>query len=155
MEEKFLAGDTITTLVVRNIPPRFTLEHLLCQWPREIDFLYLPNSFESTRNLSFAFVNFTSAAAAEAFREQWHKKRLPGPRSRKALDIGAAEVLQLTASKRLLLAASILRSGFRRAGLRFLIKCSNISPEPIPFILEQKSGGVLAVYPGLVTETAF
>lgn len=96
MEEKFLAGETITTLVVRNIPPRFTLEHLLCQWPVEIDFLYLPNSFESAGNLSFAFVNFTSAAAAEAFREQWHKKRLPGPRSRKALDIGAAEVQGLT-----------------------------------------------------------
>lgn len=84
-----------TTLMVRNIPPKCTQESLLQVWPPDgsYDMLYLPFSFESRRNCSYAFVNFVTHAAATHFKEQWHKKYLGiAHGAKKALDIGFAVV---------------------------------------------------------------
>ena len=52
---------------------------LLRHWPNRCtyDFLYLPGSAEGEQNLGYAFINFVSAAHAEAFKDAWQKKRLP------------------------------------------------------------------------------
>lgn len=89
-----MSWDAVRTLMVRNIPVRYTQEMLLKEWPNECtyDFLYLPICIDSKRNASFAFVNFVSTAAALAFHARWHKHRLAYFRSRKPLDISAADV---------------------------------------------------------------
>merc|ERR1712059_101446 len=68
-----------TTLMIRNVPVLYTREMLLEEWPNQgtFDFLYLPFSCSTQRNLSYGFVNFTSEAAARAFVGKWQKKRLP------------------------------------------------------------------------------
>jgi hypothetical protein len=73
------SGDkAITTLVVSNIPPRYTTEMLLEEWPNEgtYDMLYLPGNNAQTRNAGFAFVNFTSEAAAQQFSIYWKNRYL-------------------------------------------------------------------------------
>jgi len=83
-----------TTLMIRNVPVLYTREMLLEEWPNQgtYDFLYLPFSCSTQRNLSYGFVNFTSEAAARAFVGKWQKKRLPRFTSRKPLNISFAEV---------------------------------------------------------------
>jgi len=83
-----------TTLMIRNVPVLYKKELLLGEWPNggTYDYLYLPYHCSTQRNLSYAFVNFTSEAAAIAFVEKWQKKRLAHYTSRKPLNISFAEV---------------------------------------------------------------
>eukprot|EP00403_Amphidinium_massartii_P014975 CAMPEP_0178421802 /NCGR_PEP_ID=MMETSP0689_2-20121128/26837_1 /TAXON_ID=160604 /ORGANISM="Amphidinium massartii, Strain CS-259" /LENGTH=638 /DNA_ID=CAMNT_0020043329 /DNA_START=54 /DNA_END=1970 /DNA_ORIENTATION=+ len=82
------------TLMVRNIPMRYTQDMLLVEWPPQgsFDFLYLPICIDKKRNASFAFVNFVSLEAAQAFYKRWHKQRLEHYSARKPLDISPADV---------------------------------------------------------------
>lgn len=88
------ARSSQTTLMIRNVPVLYTREMLLQEWPNDAtyDFLYLPYSCSMQRNLSYAFVNFTSEAAATAFMQQWQKKRLAHYTSRKPLNVSYADV---------------------------------------------------------------
>jgi len=87
-----------TTLMIRNVPVLYTQEMLAEEWPNDgsYNFMYLPRlSSDNTRgqrNLSYAFLNFVSAAHAMAFREAWQKKRLQHFAARKPLNISYAEV---------------------------------------------------------------
>jgi len=63
----------VTTLMVRNVPTTFTQKQLLTLLLSDmaegtIDFFYLPTDISSKRNLGYAFVNFSSASAAEQFK---------------------------------------------------------------------------------------
>lgn len=89
-----LNGQGVTTLMVRNIPVGYTREKLLREWPCDstYDFFYLPCNFDSARHMTFAFINFTNPAFAEAFLVRWHRQKLPGSTAKKALDITAADV---------------------------------------------------------------
>jgi len=67
------------TLVVRNIPESYTQEGLLLEWPSKsnsYNLLYMPRSSSNDRGASHAFINFTAAAAALAFKNKWHGKLL-------------------------------------------------------------------------------
>lgn len=88
------AQSSKTTLMIRNVPVLYTREMLLFEWENNgsYDFLYLPYSCSMQRNLSYAFVNFTSESAALAFIQRWQKKRLPHYTARKPLNISFAEV---------------------------------------------------------------
>mmetsp|Transcript_110597 Transcript_110597/g.308077 ORF Transcript_110597/g.308077 Transcript_110597/m.308077 type:complete len:350 (-) Transcript_110597:220-1269(-) len=79
----------VETLLVRNVPARFTQDELLKEWPPDgtFDFLYRPCSGEGTTVLGHAFVNFTSSAAAEAFQLKWHGKFFRQHGKGKALDV--------------------------------------------------------------------
>jgi len=83
----------VTTLVIRNIPARYTKVMLLQEWLVDgtFDFIYLPFSFKQKKTAGFVFLNFTSSAAASAFQSQWHGRPLCAEVSSK-LSIGAAEV---------------------------------------------------------------
>jgi len=83
-----------TTLIVRNIPARYTKEMLLREWPVDgtFDFLYLPFCFRRVRSAGFLFINFTSSTAASAFHSQWHGQSLRHQVSPAKLCIVAAEV---------------------------------------------------------------
>jgi hypothetical protein len=83
-----------TTLMIRNVPVLYTRDMLATEWCNEgtYDFLYLPYCCSSQRNLSYAFLNFTSEAAALIFVKKWHKQRLAHFSSRKPLNISFADV---------------------------------------------------------------
>lgn len=94
-----------TTLMVRNIPIKYTQETLAKEWQQHQfawDFLYLPRGSAGENNLSYAFVNFISEAHAEAFKRKWDRTRLSRYSARKALNISAAEVQGLSANLELL-----------------------------------------------------
>eukprot|EP00441_Pelagodinium_beii_P017714 CAMPEP_0197672612 /NCGR_PEP_ID=MMETSP1338-20131121/79302_1 /TAXON_ID=43686 ORGANISM="Pelagodinium beii, Strain RCC1491" /NCGR_SAMPLE_ID=MMETSP1338 /ASSEMBLY_ACC=CAM_ASM_000754 /LENGTH=300 /DNA_ID=CAMNT_0043252741 /DNA_START=203 /DNA_END=1102 /DNA_ORIENTATION=- len=84
-----------TTLMVRNIPVRYTQEMLLKEWPNDdasYNFLYLPICIKRKCNASYCFINFVSHQAAVSFAANWHHKRLACFSSRKPLDISLAEL---------------------------------------------------------------
>lgn len=84
-----LGNSGATTLMVRNIPVRYTQEMLLKEWPNggNYDFLYLPICIKKKCNTSFAFINFISPEAAREFADRWHHERLLFFSAMKPLDI--------------------------------------------------------------------
>jgi hypothetical protein len=68
----------MTIMMVRNVPHRYTLEMLLEEWPNkgQYDVLHLPCNAQQNRNAGYAFINFTSEAAAIDFSDSWKAKRL-------------------------------------------------------------------------------
>lgn len=76
----------VSTLVLHNVPARFTARELLDtfrQWPggrfNDIDFFYLPYRSKQRRYSRYAFINFRSVEAANAFRDRLHGQILmPG-----------------------------------------------------------------------------
>lgn len=83
-----------TTLMVRNIPIRYTQEMLLKEWPNngEYDLLYLPIHIKKRCNNSFCFINFLTPQAAQDFAAKWQNRKLQAYSSRKPLDISLAVV---------------------------------------------------------------
>lgn len=68
------------TLMLRNIPNRYTPAELradLAAYRSFIDFFYLPTDFRNSCNLGFAFLNFTSGAAAGRFQDQFEGCKMP------------------------------------------------------------------------------
>ncbi|KAF4730843.1 hypothetical protein FOZ62_030014 [Perkinsus olseni] len=96
-------NDPRTTLMIRNIPTKFTQSTLLevinthgfsCTY----DFFYLPIDFRSEKNLGYAFVNFNTPQLAQAFKRDFHHKKLKSLTSRKVLEITYARLQGLQAN---------------------------------------------------------
>lgn len=85
-------GDT--TLVVRNIPARYTQEKLLMEWIPDgsFDLLHLPFNFREKKMASHVFLNFVSHEMAVRFQEQWHGKFLSVHGRTRALDICSSTI---------------------------------------------------------------
>jgi len=69
----------LTTLTVHNLPPKCRQEELFRIWPPElngIDYLHLPYSIKQRRTTGYAFVNFRSWHAAQAFFEKWQSSHV-------------------------------------------------------------------------------
>jgi len=82
-----------TTLVIRNIPARFTQQEILKRvWVPDgtFDLLFLPHSFKLGHSVGYCFINFTSSAHAQAFHHRWHGQMLLGGSKAKPLDVHAA-----------------------------------------------------------------
>jgi len=133
----------ITTLVVRNIPARYTKEELLQEWPPDggFDFLYLPFNQKQKRTAGYCFVNFTSSEAAVAFYCQWHGKWLhTSKRATKKLSVAAAEVQGLEANLQHLVHCGIQRI----KNTKYLPSVFNGDRE-MPFNEETSAGILLAL----------
>jgi len=83
----------VTTLVVRNLPARFSPQKLLEVWPPDgtYNLLYVPYNMVNRSRLGFAFINMTSHEAAAEFMARWHGQKLVNERGVKRLDIIVAE----------------------------------------------------------------
>lgn len=84
-----------TTVMLKNIPNRYTVEELLAEILAEgfedtFDFLYLPIDFCSKRNRGYAFVNFKEPAIAEEFMRSFHEIRLTRYPTQKILQVAPA-----------------------------------------------------------------
>jgi len=93
LEEQWPAGST--TIMLRNIPNRYTAEELLAEvishgFKGTFDFVYLPIDFNTKRNRGYAFFNFHTAAMALRFLQVFHNQQLSRYISRKILEVSAA-----------------------------------------------------------------
>jgi len=84
----------VTTIVVRNVPARFSREQLLQFWPPDgtYDLIYLPYSMQKQRRSGLVFINMTSHEEALGFTAKWHGRKIANIVGAKPLHIGVAEV---------------------------------------------------------------
>jgi RNA recognition motif-containing protein len=75
-----LPTETVTVMV-RHVPNKYNQKTLMCEieesgFQGQFDFFYLPMNMKTNKSRGFAFINFKSAAAAQAFYEAFHDKAL-------------------------------------------------------------------------------
>ncbi|CAE8608749.1 unnamed protein product, partial [Polarella glacialis] len=89
-----------TTVMLRNIPNKYTREMLIKQlqvdFTGEFDFMYLPIDFKNKCNVGYGFINFQKQDSCERFVGQFHgvdvRKCLPGLNSKKVVEVTPARV---------------------------------------------------------------
>ncbi|CAE7894881.1 ML3, partial [Symbiodinium microadriaticum] len=91
-EAMALFTDDKTTVMVRNVPNRYSCEEFLCEVISEgfegrFNFFYLPIDFNTKRNRGYCFLNFLSAASAREFAKVFHGQKLKRYDTRKILEI--------------------------------------------------------------------
>jgi len=91
---------TATTVMLRNIPNRYTREKLVERldqgFKKDYDFVYLPTDFNSECNVGYAFINFRAPATCQRFMQEFNgvktKDCLPGFGSSKVCEVTYARV---------------------------------------------------------------
>lgn len=87
-----------TSIMLRNIPNKYTAEKLLEQFEfegfttQEIDFFYLPIDFRNKCNVGYAFVNFADHIRAMDFMSIFENYRLPATNSSKICTVCWARI---------------------------------------------------------------
>jgi RNA recognition motif 2 len=90
--------DTRTSLMVRNIPNKYTQQMLLSEFegnghgPGVIDFFYLPIDFKNRCNRGYAFINFVDHKDILAFHRRYYGKHWRTFNSDKICDITYARI---------------------------------------------------------------
>lgn len=108
-------GPNMTTVMIRNLPNRTTLEDLIAAFTErnhidEINYIYLVMDFHSGFNKGFCFVNFEGPVARERFVDEFHHMEFPGNRKNdKILEVCAAATQGFEAN-----VLSFLKKGARR-----------------------------------------
>jgi len=104
-----------TTLMVRNIPTRFTSVSFLrildeCGFRSTFDFFYLPMDFRTGKNMGYAFLNFLDYQYTCAFANLFHGRRLRMTTSTKVIEISASRRQGLVENVALFKASDLLGS---------------------------------------------
>jgi len=99
-EASGLVPEGCTTLMLRNIPNKYTMDmlvehlHKSSGYKGELDFLYLPIDFKNKCNVGYAFLNFRSESASSQFAEEYHLgnswEKLSGFHSKKVCEVSPA-----------------------------------------------------------------
>ena len=88
--------DTRTTVMVRNIPNKYTKQMLLDEvnvnHDRTYDFFYLPIDFKNRCNVGYAFINFVNPEHIVRFSEDFQGHRWKNFNSGKVCDITYARI---------------------------------------------------------------
>ena len=84
-----------TTVMVRNIPTRFTSVSFLrvldeCGFAGTYSFVYLPMDFRTGKNMGYSFVNFIQPSVAQMFASIFHGTRLGLTTSTKVLHVSTS-----------------------------------------------------------------
>jgi len=101
-------NEPYTTVMLRNIPNKYTREMLIKQlsldFNGEFDFMYLPIDFKNKCNVGYGFLNFRSQESCERFIGCFHgvdvRKCLPGLNSKKIVEVTPARVQGLSENVR-------------------------------------------------------
>uniref|UniRef100_A0A7S4SWG0 Mei2-like C-terminal RNA recognition motif domain-containing protein n=1 Tax=Alexandrium monilatum TaxID=311494 RepID=A0A7S4SWG0_9DINO len=99
------SGAPLTTMMLRNIPNKYTQNSLLKEinesgFAGAYDFFYLPMDVQNRSNVGYAFINFLSAAEAERFRKAFSEHHFQRFHSRKIGSVCVAHVQGLDANLR-------------------------------------------------------
>jgi hypothetical protein len=91
------SGVPVTTLMLRNIPNKYTQNTLLLEiddqgFVGSYDFFYLPMDVHNRSNVGYAFINFCTPQDAEGFRIKFSDHRFQRFQSRKISSVCAAHV---------------------------------------------------------------
>lgn len=95
--EKLLKGlDKRTTIMIRNIPNKYTQQLLLNEinvnHKGKYDFFYLPIDFKNRCNVGYAFINFIDFRAILAFFKEFNSQRWKNFNSEKVCAISYARI---------------------------------------------------------------
>ncbi|KAJ8534536.1 hypothetical protein K7X08_016264 [Anisodus acutangulus] len=95
--EKIIRGeDTRTTLMIKNIPNKYTSKMLLAAIDEThkstYDFLYLPIDFKNKCNVGYAFINMVSPAHIVSFYEAFNGKKWEKFNSEKVASLAYARI---------------------------------------------------------------
>jgi hypothetical protein len=98
-------GTPVTTMMLRNIPNKYTQNTLLQEiddlgFSGTYDFFYLPMDVHNRSNVGYAFINFLSPPNAERFRRIFSDHRFQRFQSRKISSVCTAHVQGLDANLR-------------------------------------------------------
>lgn len=101
----FANGVPITTMMLRNIPNKYTQNSLLKEinehgFAGTYDFFYLPMDVHNRSNVGYAFINFENPAEAERFHTSFANHRFRRFHSRKIGSVCVAHVQGLNANLR-------------------------------------------------------
>ncbi|CAE7342964.1 ML3 [Symbiodinium sp. CCMP2592] len=97
------ADEPVTTLMLRNIPNKYTQNSLMQEicargFRGAFDFFYLPMDVHNRSNVAYAFLNFISPKEAENFRNEFHGRQFHRVRSRKVAAVSNAHLQGLQAN---------------------------------------------------------
>jgi hypothetical protein len=109
-----LASGT-TTVMVRNIPTRFTSVSFLrvldeCGFRNAYSFFYLPMDFRTGKNMGYCFINFVHASFTVMFASLFHGRRLRMTTSTKVIEVTASKRQGLVENVALFKASDLLGS---------------------------------------------
>lgn len=95
--DKVVAGeDKRTTLMVRNIPNKYTQQMLLAEinvnHHGKYDFFYLPIDFKNKCNMGYAFINFIDASSIVSFYQEFDSQKWTNFNSEKVCAISYARL---------------------------------------------------------------
>mmetsp|Transcript_103345 Transcript_103345/g.267292 ORF Transcript_103345/g.267292 Transcript_103345/m.267292 type:complete len:365 (+) Transcript_103345:86-1180(+) len=98
-------GTPVTTMMLRNIPNKYTQNTLLQEiddlgFAGTYDFFYLPMDVHNRSNVGYAFINFLTPIHAERFRRIFSDHRFQRFQSRKISSVCTAHVQGLDANLR-------------------------------------------------------
>lgn len=84
-----------TTIMLRNVPNRYTAEELLTEvlaqgFEGAFDFFYLPIDFKTKRNRGYSFINFHNSKLAKFFVDAFHAQKLTRYATHKILEVSPA-----------------------------------------------------------------
>jgi len=89
-------GDKRTTLMIKNIPNKYSQKMLLSAVDERhkgtYDFFYLPIDFKNKCNVGYAFVNFINPLAIPAFHEEFNNRKWDKFNSEKVCEISYARI---------------------------------------------------------------
>jgi len=95
-EARAESANARTTLMIRNIPNKYSQKMLLDVLDRKYsglyDFFYLPIDFKNRCNLGYAFVNFKTPTTTAEFYKEFHSKSWEEFNSKKVCEITYARV---------------------------------------------------------------
>ncbi|OQS01290.1 hypothetical protein ACHHYP_01356 [Achlya hypogyna] len=96
LDRVYAGTDKRTTLMVRNIPNKYTQSMLLAEINErhmgQYDFFYLPIDFKNKCNMGYAFINFMDTAAIGPFYETFNGQKWPNFNSDKVCAISYARL---------------------------------------------------------------
>eukprot|EP00397_Hematodinium_sp_SG-2012_P007999 GEMP01008050.1.p1 GENE.GEMP01008050.1~~GEMP01008050.1.p1 ORF type:complete len:403 (+),score=63.86 GEMP01008050.1:33-1241(+) len=85
-------GPSVTTIMVRNIPNRYTPEELLAEvesrnFARTFNYFYLPMDFANKVNMGYCFINFLTSHQVDPFYREFNGVQLPKYTTSKIIEI--------------------------------------------------------------------
>jgi hypothetical protein len=133
-------NELFTTVMLRNIPNKYTREMLIKQlsidFKGHFDFMYLPIDFKNKCNVGYGFINFRTTEACERFVEQFNgvdvRKCLPGLNSKKVVEVTPARVQGLSENVRRLRNSPVMNQLVDHPNWMPLLFNENGEQEPFP-----------------------